>query len=67
LRDELGCGESKQVTALSASAVAVTVTQTTFVCVAAVEMVTSIVEKVVDLSISAITTVARWVAIRVTV
>ena len=46
---------------------AVTVSQMTSVCVAAVEMVTWMVEMAVDVSISAITTVARCVAMRVIV
>lgn len=50
---------------LFASAVAVT--QMTFVCVAALETVTSTVNTAVDLSIRAMRMVARCVAIRVTV
>jgi hypothetical protein len=61
----LACKESGLVVALLATAVVVS--QTTFVCVAAVKMVTSTVETTVDRSISATTTVARCVAIRVMV
>ena len=61
----LGCSEAGPVAALFATAVVVS--QTTSVCVAAVEMVISTVETTVESSISATTTVARCVAIRVMV
>jgi hypothetical protein len=61
----VGCGISALATARFSTAV--TVSQTTSVCVAAVEMVTWMVEMAVDVSISAITTVARCVAMRVMV
>ena len=64
-RSLMGCGRCRPVAALLATAVVVS--HTTLVCVAAVEIVTSLVDRIVDVSTSAITMVARCVAICVMV